>query len=347
MTWSQPSTPLPAAARRARRQRSQNLPLGILVLRLLDGSLLHWKVDFRPPDGFLTRFFQEYFVRLFVIALLAMATLFVFLLALTYATTTGGEIGMPRNPQPAMLKDSGPAAVQAPLVSDQLPQQTSPQAASTGEIAPLQAREPLAVVLAKPAVPESRSIRLQIPNNRQERTLNCEFRSATDLAAYYGRHFTWEQLFEIVGYDPTGNPHKGFAGRSVDDPPGGLYPAGYGVYAEPIARGLRQFGIAATAHQGQTLEWLKQKLADGHPVMVWAVAYMDVAEVVMWQTTDGATVKAVPFEHTFNVVGYDESGVLVNDPHTATTDYYNWGQFQASWALLGNMALTIDEPLAN
>lgn len=184
---------------------------------------------------------------------------------------------------------------------------------------------------------------LQIPNHPQERNLNCEFRSATDLAAYYGWDFAWEELFKKVGHDPNGNPYVGFVGRSIDDPPGGIYPAGYGVYAQPVAKGLREMGINATAYQKQTIEWLKQKLTEGDPIVVWATAGLSKSEVVEWETKNGVIVQGVPHEHTFTAVGYDEAGIYLNDPYTGSTDYYPWDRFQYSWALLDNMALTIDE----
>jgi uncharacterized protein YvpB len=184
---------------------------------------------------------------------------------------------------------------------------------------------------------------LQVPNNKQERNLNCEFRSAADLAAYYGWNITWEELFEVVGHDANGDPNEGFVGRSMDDPTGGIYPQGYGVHAGPVASGLRRLGIAATAHMGQSVDWLKQQVAGGHPVVVWARAGMLPGAPVSWQTADGRIVQGVPYEHTFTLVGYDDAGVRVNDPYSATTDYYTWRQFEISWAILGNMALTIDE----
>lgn len=338
MTWSQPSAPLPAV-RRARRQRSQNLPLRTLILKLLDGSLLHWKVDVGFSRGFLTGLAEGFFFRLLVVGLLATAVLFVAVLALIYALPAGIATGVPRSAESP--------AVSRPLALPRSSNGSASQATSSNEIAVPPPAEPLVVVLKAPVSAAAPATgRLQVPNTKQERTLNCEFRSATDLAAYYDKHFSWEELFEIVGYDPGGDPNKGFAGQSVDDPPGGIYPAGYGVYAEPVARGLKALGVAATAYKGQTVEWIKQKLAAGHPVMVWATAYMGRSETVEWQTTDGVTVNGVPYEHTYNVVGYDESGVWVNDPYTATTDHYTWEKFQASWALLGNMALSIDEPLA-
>lgn len=200
------------------------------------------------------------------------------------------------------------------------------------------------VVASAPTLPPSAALgRLEIPNHKQERNLNCEFRSAADLATYYGWEITWEELFAVVGHDASGDPNQGFVGRSMDDPPGSLYPLGYGVHAGPVARGLRRLGMNATAHEQQSVAWLKERLSAGHPTIIWALGGMIVGPVVEWQTTDGLTVRGASYEHTFTVVGYDEQGVWVNDPYTATTDYYLWPRFEASWEVLGRMAVTIDE----
>lgn len=192
-----------------------------------------------------------------------------------------------------------------------------------------------------PALPAT--VRLEVPNRKQERTLNCELRSATDLAEFYGILFTWESLFAKVGYDPNGDPNVGFVGRSIDDPSGGIYPNGYGVHALPIARGLQAMGLNAVAHRGQTREWLQTTLAGGDPVLVWATGGLDPSHRVEWQTRDGRTVWGVPFEHTFTAVGYDSDGIWLNDPFGGTTDYYPWARFEPAWALLDTMAVTIQE----
>lgn len=183
----------------------------------------------------------------------------------------------------------------------------------------------------------------EVPRHPQERNLNCELRSTTDLAAFYGWDFTWETLFSVVGHDPGGDPNKGFVGRSMNDPVGGIYPAGYGVHADPVARGLRRLGIPATAHHGVDSAWLRDQIDDGRPVIIWATYGMLPQEIVYWTTEDGETVAGVRFEHTFTVVGYDHTGVWVNDPWDASQRQYSWPDVERSWSLLGNMALTIDE----
>ncbi len=280
---------------------------------------------------------MEHFRKLLLTSLIMMTVV----LAL-YASYIGRAGGQPME-QTASL-------VRAEAVTSPPPPRVTATLAATLAIvaqAPLPTQESQEI-LAPPApevvetpYPE---VQLQVPNNKQERSLNCEFRSTADLAAYYQWNITWEELFEVVGHSPTGDPNQGFVGSSMDDPAGSLYPRGYGVYASPVARGLRRLGIDATAHTGQTVEWLKQKVSDGHPIVVWARAGMLPGTLIEWNTTDGVTVQGVSYEHTFTIVGYNDDGVWVNDPYTATTDFYPWQQFTASWAILGNMALTIDEP---
>lgn len=256
-------------------------------------------------------------------------------------------VGLPwRSADKALRRHAAPQgyALRLPLVGQQgealPPTATATATPSVAEgVAPLVTSTPL-VQSDVSALPEATMI-AGVPNQRQERSLNCELRSATDLAAFYGSTFNWEQLFMQIGYERSGDPNKGFVGMSIDDPPGGIFPAGYGVHAPPVADGLRRLGVPAEAHRDMSRDWLMAQVAAGQPVVVWARAGMMGDEPVRWQTLDGSEVVGVPYEHTFTVVGYDAAGVWVNDPTYGRTDHYGWSQFEASWAILGNMALTI------
>ena len=185
-------------------------------------------------------------------------------------------------------------------------------------------------------------VRLEgIPIGKQARKLSCELQTASDLAWFYGVPYSWEELFLHVGHDPGGNPHVGFAGRSLNDSPGQLYPYGYGVYAEPIAAALRELGLDARVHYNESRGWLQERIAAGHPVMIWAVGGMRVAPIEEWIAADGTVVRAVRLEHTFLVVGYDPGGVWVHDPWDAKERFYSWEQFEASWDLLERMSVTL------
>jgi uncharacterized protein YvpB len=180
-----------------------------------------------------------------------------------------------------------------------------------------------------------------VPAGKQARRLNCEFQSASDLAGFYGLEIGWEALFLKVGYDPNGDPNKGFVGLSMDGLPGGAFPEGYGVYAEPIAKGLTELGLPTRGFFNLDAAWLRREIDAGRPVIVWATYDMRLNPVEGWYTRDGKTwVTAVREEHTYTVVGYDATGVYVNDPFDGQRKQYDWEAFLRSWALLGNMAVT-------
>jgi uncharacterized protein YvpB len=180
-----------------------------------------------------------------------------------------------------------------------------------------------------------------VPVGRQQRSLSCELQSASDLAWYHGKPYTWMEIFVRVGHDPGGNPHKGFVGASLDDPPGGIYPAGYGVYAEPIAATLWQVGLKAEVHYGKPVDWLRSQIAQGRPVMVWATAGMARSVVETWTAADGTLIRGVRGEHTYLVVGYTPDGVWVLNPWNAQRQFYESAAFLAAWDLFDRMSVTI------
>ena len=181
----------------------------------------------------------------------------------------------------------------------------------------------------------------EVPIGKQTRKLNCEFQTASDLAWYYGRPYTWEEIYQYVGHDAGGNPHKGFVGRSFDDRPGQLYPLGYGVYAEPIARAFAQLGLAAEVSYNNPRAWLLAQLAAGRPVMVWTTSNMTIRPVATWIAADGVPVKGVPGEHTYLVVGYDADGLWLIDPWDGQRHHFDWQTFLGSWDLFDRMALIV------
>jgi len=193
-----------------------------------------------------------------------------------------------------------------------------------------------------PTSPESFLLE-NVPVGKQERNLSCEFQSASDLAWYYRKPYTWKEVFMRVGHDPGGNPHKGFVGRSLDDPPGRLYPEGYGVYAEPIARALTDLGLSAKVYYNESVTWLKAQVASGHPVMVWATAGMAKSPVETWTALDGTLVRGARGEHTYLIVGYSKTGVWVNDPWDGEQRFYLWSIFMSSWDIFDRMSIVIED----
>lgn len=195
------------------------------------------------------------------------------------------------------------------------------------------------VIPTRQPPPPAEALIADVPAGRQARSLSCEFQSAADLAWYYGKPYTWQELFLLVGHDPGGNPHKGFVGASLDDPPGGVYPAGYGVYAEPIAAALRQIGLPVAVYYRQPTDWLRTQIARGQPVMVWATSGMASTTVERWTSADGTPIRGARGEHTYLVVGYTSDGVWVVNPWNAQRQFYQWSAFIAAWELFDRMAV--------
>jgi uncharacterized protein YvpB len=183
-----------------------------------------------------------------------------------------------------------------------------------------------------------------VPAGKQARSLTCEFQSAMDLAGFYGKSVSWEDIFIAVGHDPNGDPYVGFVGASFDDPPGQLWPAGYGVYAPPVAKGLRTLGLKAAGYENRSPEWLIQQIDAGRPVIIWATYDMAPSVVGGWYTQDHSKwIPGVPKEHTYTIIGYDTLGVTANDPYDGTRRHFTWADFLRSWAYLGQMAVVIED----
>ena len=177
----------------------------------------------------------------------------------------------------------------------------------------------------------------------QARNLSCESRSASDLAAFWGLDVP---ELEFLSRLPTSdNPHFGFVG-SPDDKWGQLPPNGYGVYAEPVADLLRQYGLPAEAVVGVDLDWLRRQLVEGRPVIIWATYQFKPRPVQTLSDSQGNTFKAVPFEHTYLVTGYSPDGFWVIDALDGQRKFITTAAFEAGWNLLDHMAVVAFDPQA-
>ncbi|MBN1978448.1 MAG: C39 family peptidase [Anaerolineae bacterium] len=178
----------------------------------------------------------------------------------------------------------------------------------------------------------------------QEHNLSCESRSATDLAAFWGVTLTEDDFFHRL--PKSDNPHRGFLG-DVDMPAGTMPPYGYGVYAGPIAANLRSFGLDAHAHRYWNLNDLRAELAAGRPVIIWSTYSMKLPGVQEWTSSDGETSIIAQWQHTFIAVGYDPGGVYLIDAYDAGTKQFSYEAFDAAWAQLERLAVTVTGPLRN
>ncbi len=186
------------------------------------------------------------------------------------------------------------------------------------------------------AIPTTANITLV--GGAQTKSLTCESQSASDLAKFWGKPIGEMEFFNRL--PRSDNPYRGFVG-SPDAPAGSLPPAGYGVYAEPVAATLRSLGLNAEASQRKGVNWLRQELAASRPVLVWATYGFKDGPVKTYVPRDGQQVPIVQYEHTFLAVGYDTSGVWVIDALDGQRKHVSYADFDRGWSLLGQMAVSV------
>ncbi len=177
---------------------------------------------------------------------------------------------------------------------------------------------------------------LAFTGGQQSRNLSCESRSAADVLRFHGIDVS-EAAF-LAALPRHSNPEYGFVG-DVDDTPGQLPPAGYGVHAGPVAARMTAFGLPAEAVRGKNLAWLRSEIAAGRPVIVWATSLLDAPVPVMRTDAEGRQFHAVRGEHTFVAFGYAPGSVRLLDPATGKERIVGRVRFDQSWGALGRMAV--------
>lgn len=199
-------------------------------------------------------------------------------------------------------------------------------------------------LVREPAKPLPKELLLNdVTGQPQSRNLSCESRSAADLAGFWGVAVQESEFLERL--PRSDNPHKGFVG-TPDDRWGQLPPKSYGVYAEPVAALLREYGLPARAESRRGVAWLRQQLAANRPVIIWATYEFEPRPVVTMQTPDGSQFKAVPFEHTYLVVGYTPEAFEVIDALDGQHKSVPLERFQEAWGQLDEMAVVATDPKA-
>jgi uncharacterized protein YvpB len=181
-----------------------------------------------------------------------------------------------------------------------------------------------------------RAHELAFTGGQQAHNLSCESRSAVDVLRFHGIEVS-EAAF-LASLPRHSNPEFGFVG-DVDDTPGQLPPAGYGVHAGPVAERLTAFGLPSEALRGKDLAWLRGEIAAGRPPIIWATSLLDAPAVVVRIDAAGRSFEAVRGEHTFVAFGYRPGFVLLLDPATGKEREVGRVRFDRSWATLGRMAV--------
>jgi LysM repeat protein len=177
------------------------------------------------------------------------------------------------------------------------------------------------------AVSAPKSVLLRVPVLGQEHSLTCEAAAARMVAAYLGKPETEASLQALLGQ--ADDPHKGFRG-DMDASFGGI--VNYGAYAEPVAAALHSLGLNADVRYGLGYADLRAALDNGQPVIVWLSQFPAPG---YYDRPDGY--RLVPGEHSYVVVGYDNNGLVVNDPLNGGRQFHV--KAIPHWELFNNMAV--------
>jgi uncharacterized protein YvpB len=184
--------------------------------------------------------------------------------------------------------------------------------------------------------PESALIQ-GVNGHAQSYTLSCEARSAVDWAAFWGVSIREKKFLNRL--PRSDNPETGFVG-SPNDFWGNIPPAGYGVHAAPVAALLREYGLQAEARRGMTWDELRAEIAAGRPVIAWVIGQIWSGTPQKYTPPNGQTVTVARYEHTVIVIGYTKNQVKLVDAYSGQTQTHSRRAFLASWATLGNMAIS-------
>lgn len=117
-------------------------------------------------------------------------------------------------------------------------------------------------------------------------------------------------------------------------------PQSYGVYASPVAKLLREYGLIAKERVGMHWNEAQIEIASGRPVIVWVIGQMWQGVPRKYVTSTGKRVTVAHFEHTMILIGYDRSRIYAVDSYSGKIKSYSKKAFLQSWATLGNMAIT-------
>lgn len=177
-----------------------------------------------------------------------------------------------------------------------------------------------------------------ISGKAQFANLDCEARTAVDLAAYFGFSIPENDFLALL--PRSDNPNEGFVG-SIYDEKGQVPPASYGVHAAPVAALLRAYGLNAWDQYNMSFEELQREIAAGKPVMVWVIGNVWTGYGNMtFTTTNGDSVLVAHWEHTVLIIGYDPEHVTVLDGDLVYERPI--ANFMSSWGVLGNMAIILE-----
>jgi uncharacterized protein YvpB len=186
--------------------------------------------------------------------------------------------------------------------------------------------------------PDEHSIK-GVRGQNQAYSLDCEARSAVDLAGFFGLSIGEKDFLKKLPL--SDDPNEGFVGNYWG-PDGLIPPRSYGIYPPPVAKLLRAYDLNANEQKNLDFDALKLEIAAGKPVMVWVINNVLPGTPKEYTPSNGNTTIVAHFEHTVLVIGYTPKFVIIQDGssrYQRTTE-----AFLASWGVLGNLAITVADP---
>lgn len=165
-------------------------------------------------------------------------------------------------------------------------------------------------------------------------TLDCEARSAVDLAAFHGIYIDENEFLSRL--PRSDDPDEGFVGNYWD-PQGQIPPSSYGVHAAPVAALLTEYGLPAQGLKGLLWSDIQAEIAYGRPVIAWVIYNLAAGNPVAYTASNGNTTIVAHYEHTIIIIGYNDRYVHYIDGNQYLVRPLE--QFLASWSVLGNMAV--------
>ncbi len=195
---------------------------------------------------------------------------------------------------------------------------------------------------------------LSVPYYRQQYLRSCESSSLRMALAYKGVYVEDMDVVRAAGYNPKNpdwqkriwdNPYEMFVGY-IDGPN-----AGYGMYAEALAKAANHFGRETKVLHNPSLSQLASEVLSGNPVVMWGYINNTVPKLSYFNTWAGERVPIYSNEHARTIVGVVGSennpiGFYVHDPLSGlANEYWSAERLQKHMSIFGpvsNQALVIE-----
>ena len=179
-------------------------------------------------------------------------------------------------------------------------------------------------------------IKLDVPLEKQKRSLSCEAAALTSALNFFGMNTSEKEIISKMPFDKTpkkekmwGDPNIGFVG----DIDGRSIESGYGIYWKPVAALASQWKKADWLING-SVEDITEQINQNKPVLIWVSALQN-ADIIFWKTPKGEVVRALQDQHVVVVIGYEGSsklpiGLYLMDPDEGMR-FMDYDDFISRW----------------